>query len=139
MSVPRPPAPRPPGRTSQARVRRQPQRTCVSCRNAADKRTLTRLVRGADGHVGLDATGRAPGRGAYLCTQRECWERALGRADVLGRALKMTVPAEDRAALLAGAPAASTAQHGQDTDQPEGDPPTGDQPAGDQPDDDEGE
>ena len=66
---------------------------------------LTRLVRGPDGHVRLDATGRAPGRGAYLCTRRECWERALGRADILGRALKVSVPVEDRETLLAEAPA----------------------------------
>ncbi len=53
----------------------------------------------------LDRTGRAAGRGAYLCDQPQCWERALGRADVLGRALKATLSAEDRAAILDEAPA----------------------------------
>jgi predicted RNA-binding protein YlxR (DUF448 family) len=109
------PAPRASRRTS-AGIRRQPQRTCVSCRETNDKRTLTRLVRTPDGHVRLDTTGRAPGRGAYLCTQRECWERALGRADTLGRALKVSVPAEDRTALLAEAPAPSTAGGRDETD-----------------------
>jgi predicted RNA-binding protein YlxR (DUF448 family) len=92
-------------RTSQPGVRRQPQRTCIACRDTGDKRGLTRLVRGPDGHVSLDATGRTAGRGAYLCSQRQCWERALGRADVLGRALKVSVPPDDRAALMASAPA----------------------------------
>lgn len=91
-------------RSLRPRVRRQPQRTCIACRDTSDKRTLTRLVRGPDGHVRLDGTGRASGRGAYLCDQPQCWERALGRADVLGRALKATLSAEDRAAIRIGAP-----------------------------------
>jgi len=49
--------------------------------------------------VHLDRTGRANGRGAYLCDRPQCWERALGRADVLGRALKTTLSPEDRAAI----------------------------------------
>jgi predicted RNA-binding protein YlxR (DUF448 family) len=66
--------------------------------------------------VRLDKQGRAPGRGAYLCTRRECWDRALGRADILSRALKVSVPPEDRAALLAAAPAPNddTGDHDED-------------------------
>jgi predicted RNA-binding protein YlxR (DUF448 family) len=36
---------------------------------------MVRLVRGADGRVRVDAT--APGRGAYVCPEAECAERAL--------------------------------------------------------------
>jgi predicted RNA-binding protein YlxR (DUF448 family) len=54
--------------------------------------------------VQLDATGRLPGRGAYLCGRPACWDRALGRGDVLGRALRTSVSVEDREALLAHAP-----------------------------------
>jgi predicted RNA-binding protein YlxR (DUF448 family) len=71
---------------------------------------LTRLVRAPDGHVHLDRTGRANGRGAYLCDRPQCWERALGRADVLGRALKATLSAEDRTAILEGAPLAAAGE-----------------------------
>ncbi|MGE0228009.1 MAG: YlxR family protein [Dehalococcoidia bacterium] len=70
---------------------------------------MTRLVRGPDGRVQLDRTGRANGRGAYLCDRPQCWERALGRADVLGRALKATLSPEDRAAIREGAPALEAA------------------------------
>jgi predicted RNA-binding protein YlxR (DUF448 family) len=87
-----------------ALTRRQPQRTCVSCRETGDKRRLTRLIRSPDGRVQLDATGRLPGRGAYLCSRQSCWQRALSRGDVLARALRTTVSAEDREALLAQAP-----------------------------------
>lgn len=84
---------------------RQPQRTCIACRDTGDKRGLTRIVRTADGHVLLDVTARSPGRGAYLCGNRQCWERALGRGDGLARALRASVTTEDRAALLTHAPA----------------------------------
>ena len=108
-----PPTPRPgtprQGKGSTA-ARRQPQRTCVACRDTGDKRSLTRLVRAPDGHVHLDRTGRANGRGAYLCDRPQCWERALGRADVLGRALKATLSAEDRTAILEGAPLAAAGE-----------------------------
>jgi uncharacterized protein len=36
---------------------------------------MLRLVRAADGRVRVD--GRAPGRGAYMCRDAECQERAL--------------------------------------------------------------
>ncbi len=84
---------------------RQPQRTCIACRDTGDKRGLTRLVRTADGQVRVDLGGRLPGRGAYLCGQRQCWERALSRGDMLGRALRATLAPGDRDALMAYAPA----------------------------------
>ena len=83
---------------------RQPQRTCIACRDTGDKRGLTRIVRMADGHVVLDAAARSPGRGAYLCGNPQCWERALGRGDSLARALRAQVTPEDRAALMMYAP-----------------------------------
>lgn len=83
----------------QARTRPQPQRTCVSCREAQDKRGLVRLVR-ADDRVTIDETGRANGRGAYLCTDAACWRKAL-RAGTLARALKVGLAPEDRASLEA--------------------------------------
>jgi predicted RNA-binding protein YlxR (DUF448 family) len=61
----------------QKRKRRLPQRTCVACRQAQHKRDLVRIVRPAAGEVHIDPTGKHPGRGAYLCRKRECWELAL--------------------------------------------------------------
>jgi hypothetical protein len=83
---------------SRAATRRVPQRSCVACRRTAAKRDLVRLVRTAEGAVRVDERGRSPGRGAYLCRARDCWERALG-GDSLARALRMKLSAEDRAAL----------------------------------------
>ena len=85
------------------RPRRQPQRSCVACRDKRPKANLVRLVLDDDGRLQIDARGRAPGRGAYLCADPACWRRAAdGR--LLGVALRHKLPAAARAALEAGPP-----------------------------------
>ncbi len=49
-----------------------PQRTCAVCRDVHPKRSMTRLVRRADGSVVADPSGKAPGRGTYVCDQAGC-------------------------------------------------------------------
>jgi predicted RNA-binding protein YlxR (DUF448 family) len=68
---------------------RQPQRTCVVCRSTTAKRALHRIVRSPTGSVSYDPTGKAPGRGAYLCGQPACLQTALRRHGIR-RALKVT-------------------------------------------------
>jgi hypothetical protein len=48
----------------------------------------------------IDPTGRAPGRGAYICADRACWEKAL-KGGTIGHALRFTPPKEDLEALRA--------------------------------------
>lgn len=83
------------------RLKRYPERTCVACRTSRQKRALLRVVRTPDGRMEIDETGRAPGRGAYLCADGGCWQTALER-NALGRALEVPMPAELRARLQAG-------------------------------------
>jgi predicted RNA-binding protein YlxR (DUF448 family) len=83
---------------TKARPRRFPERTCVACRTRGPKRGLIRLVRTPEGQVEVDPTGRQPGRGAYLCAARACWESALKRK-ALNRALRMVLTAGDVARL----------------------------------------
>lgn len=86
-----------------ARPRHVPQRTCVACREGKAKRELVRIVRSTDGSVRIDPTGKASGRGAYLCQRPQCWTDGLGRG-VLTRALKIDViPPADAEALAAHA------------------------------------
>jgi predicted RNA-binding protein YlxR (DUF448 family) len=66
---------------------------CVSCRERSAKRTLIRLVRTPEGAVEIDPTGKRNGRGAYLCDDPACWERALASGR-LADALKTTIDAE---------------------------------------------
>src|SRR5262245_50449720 len=86
-------------KTKGPRPKRVPQRTCIACRRTDAKRGLMRLVRGADGHVALDPTGKRAGRGSYLCHDPACWEQALKRRG-LERALRIdALLPEDQAAL----------------------------------------
>ena len=54
-----------------------PQRTCVACRQKKDKKYLIRLVCAEDGVVEVDMSAKKPGRGAYLCPKKDCWEAGL--------------------------------------------------------------
>ena len=88
--------------TSQALPARHfPTRTCVACRTERQKRDLVRVVRAPDGGVSIDHSGRANGRGAYLCTDRSCWPDALKKKSI-ERALGVSLPAEVRAQLEGG-------------------------------------
>ena len=65
------------------------------------------MVRAPDDSVAVDASGRAPGRGAYLCHDASCWD-AAGRKKAIEHALKAALPA-DLAAILAAGPDALAA------------------------------
>lgn len=75
-----------------------PHRTCVGCREVLSKRTLIRIVRRPEGIV-IDPTGKLAGRGAYLHSQRSCWERGIKGA--LAHALKTELTQQDRETLQA--------------------------------------
>ena len=70
-----------------------PQRQCMGCRERKEKRELIRVVRGTDGTVSLDFSGRVNGRGAYLCPDPECLKKAI-RSKALERALEVPIPQE---------------------------------------------
>ena len=72
-------------------------RSCSVCRTKDTKRQLTRLVHTAEGVV-IDPTGKLNGRGAYLCAQPACWERALS-TDILNKALRTSLTEADRIRL----------------------------------------
>lgn len=51
-------------------------RSCIACGRTARKNELLRIVRTSEGTAVYDPTGRANGRGAYLCCKCGCVERA---------------------------------------------------------------
>ena len=57
--------------------KKSPQRQCVGCGEMKDKREMLRILKTADGEITLDATGKKNGRGAYLCFDRACLEKAV--------------------------------------------------------------
>jgi len=82
-------------------ARKFPVRTCVACRTERQKREFVRVVRAPDGSVSLDSTGRASGRGAYLCADGTCWQTALKKSSI-ERALGASLPAALREQLAQG-------------------------------------
>ncbi|MGA2670664.1 MAG: YlxR family protein [Dehalococcoidia bacterium] len=63
-----------------AKSKHPPQRTCIACRQIKDKKALIRLVSTGSGIAEIDVFGKKPGRGAYLCPQKTCWELALKKS-----------------------------------------------------------
>ena len=55
-----------------------PQRTCIGCNQKKDKKDLIRIVKNAsDNSINIDKTGKLAGRGAYICDNVECLEKAI--------------------------------------------------------------
>jgi len=54
-----------------------PIRTCIGCGEKKPKRELLRIVRDEDNNISFDPTGKASGRGAYLCPKIECLDLAF--------------------------------------------------------------
>jgi hypothetical protein len=86
--------------------RRVPIRMCVVCRETSDKRSLLRVVRtsGENPRVVFDPTGKANGRGAYVCAAQDCIEKAV-KQKRFERSLNVnSVPDSLTAELLAAVP-----------------------------------
>ncbi len=54
-----------------------PQRTCIGCNSQKDKKELIRIVKNKDGIISVDRSGKAQGRGAYICDNVECLKKAI--------------------------------------------------------------
>jgi uncharacterized protein len=67
----------------------------VACREKEAKRQFVRIVRTPENRVEIDPTGKKNGRGAYLCTRRSCWDKAV-TGNVLERALNVSIDQETR-------------------------------------------
>lgn len=85
------------------KVKKIPMRRCVGCGEMKPKKELTRIVANADGEIKIDNTGKAAGRGAYICRQRDCLTKAYS-SHGLERSLKRQVPQEIYEALMEAMP-----------------------------------
>ena len=70
-----------------------PLRQCVGCLEMRSKKEMMRVLKTEDGSIVLDMTGKKNGRGAYLCRQAECLNRAR-KSKGLERSLKIGIPDE---------------------------------------------
>lgn len=71
-------------------MKKIPQRSCIGCGLKKDKSDLLRIVRSLEGEFSLDPSGRKNGRGAYICMNPACLEKAEKRK-ALQRSFKAEV------------------------------------------------
>ncbi len=69
------------------------QRSCIGCNTKKDKRELIRIVKPKDGEVVVDKTGKLPGRGAYICGEKDCFEKII-KSKKLNHVLEANIPDE---------------------------------------------
>ncbi len=70
------------GKKSQ-KPKKIPMRTCVGCGEVKPKRELLRIVRTTAGEVVVDTSGKANGRGTYVCCSRDCAEIAVQKGKIV--------------------------------------------------------
>ena len=70
-----------------------PQRTCSVCRTQKNKSELLRVVKNKDNIIKVDETGKKSGRGAYICYDMECLEKAQ-KSKRLEKALEIKIEDE---------------------------------------------
>lgn len=70
-----------------------PERTCIGCNEKKEKKELIRIVKNQEGNIKVDTTGKANGRGAYICKNIECLEKAI-KTKKLERSLKTKINSE---------------------------------------------
>ncbi|MBQ3076105.1 MAG: YlxR family protein [Clostridia bacterium] len=70
-----------------------PLRRCVGCNEQKSKREFVRVIRTPEGEILLDESGKANGRGVYLCPKKSCLQKAR-KAKRLERNLKVEIPDE---------------------------------------------
>ncbi len=85
-------------------MKKVPLRKCTGCGEMKPKRELIRVVRTAEkrdengdilvkSEISLDLTGKKSGRGAYVCANAECFEKAR-KARRFERSLSCAIPDE---------------------------------------------
>ena len=59
------------------KVKKIPMRMCNGCMEMKPKKELIRIVKNSEGILSMDLTGKKPGRGAYICRDAQCLEKAI--------------------------------------------------------------
>ncbi len=75
------------------KTKKIPMRTCIACREMKPKAEMTRVVKTAEGEIFTDPTGKAAGRGAYVCANPECLKK-VGVKKLLHKAFSTSVSEE---------------------------------------------
>ena len=77
-----------------------PMRKCNGCGEQKPKKELVRIVKSPNGEVSLDLTGKASGRGAYICNNADCLQKAR-KSHRIDKAFEIAIPDEVYEQMLA--------------------------------------
>ena len=75
------------------KVKKIPVRQCLGCNEHKPKAELIRVVRSPEGEISLDTRGKKSGRGAYICHNVKCLNKAR-KSKRIERALECEIPEE---------------------------------------------
>lgn len=75
------------------KIKKIPMRMCTGCMEMKPKKELIRVVKSSEGEVSVDLTGKKSGRGAYICRDIGCLEKAF-KAKRLNRNLDISIDQE---------------------------------------------
>ncbi len=75
------------------RKKKIPIRKCVGCGQSKAKKELIRVVKNQQEQIFLDITGKANGRGVYICNNVDCLNKAK-KSKAINRSFKCDVPNE---------------------------------------------
>ena len=59
------------------KVKKIPMRMCIACHEMKPKKEMLRIVKPKEGDAFIDHTGKAAGRGAYICDRPECLRKCV--------------------------------------------------------------
>ncbi|MBS4539889.1 YlxR family protein [Clostridium sp. D2Q-11] len=72
------------------KTKKIPLRKCIVCNERKEKKDLVRIVKNNEGEVFVDMNGKANGRGAYICNNKECLDKAF-KSKAFNRAFKTNI------------------------------------------------
>lgn len=75
------------------KTKKVPLRMCLGCQEMKNKKELLRIVKNQNGEISIDFNGKAHGRGAYICKNTECLEKAI-KSKRIEKNLETSIPQE---------------------------------------------
>lgn len=74
-------------------MKKIPLRKCAGCGEMKPKKEMIRVIKTENEEISVDITGKKNGRGAYICFQEGCLEKAM-KTKGLERSLKTAISEE---------------------------------------------
>ena len=72
-------------------MKRIPERMCIACREMKPKGEMLRVIKPKEGDIFIDRTGKAAGRGAYICDSETCVNKCI-KAKLFNKAFSAQIP-----------------------------------------------